>query len=136
MAIILLIIGIVLLAQVVQNTTPPSQPYVPRERPQGVKGSYDAILLSIQSAQGSFGPILKFFFKVTSGDLAGKEISMIRPGKIVPGNKLAQTLSNLGMASPTDTLCAQELTINVEKVTSARGNVFNNVIEAYRKYPY
>lgn len=99
-------------------------------------GEYNAILTDIQPAKGAFGPCLKFFFHIVGGDHDGTEVSMIRPAKLIPGNKLDKTLQGLGVDTSAvedeldvDTLKDKHVQVTVEQKTSERGKVFANVVE-------
>jgi len=99
-------------------------------------GEYNAILTDIQPSKGAFGPCLKFFFRIAGGDHDGTEVSMIRPAKLVPGNKLDKTLQSLGIDTSAvedeldvDTLKDKNVQVTVEQKTSERGKVFANVVE-------
>jgi hypothetical protein len=99
-------------------------------------GEYNAVLTNIEPAKGAFGPCLKFFFNITGGNYDGTEVSMIRPAKLVPGNKLDKTLQSLGVDTAAveddldvDTLINKAVTVTVEQKTSERGKVFPNVVE-------
>ena len=107
------------------------------QKTKGVEdGEYNAVLSDIQPAKGSFGPCLKFFFRITGGNFDGTEVSMIRPAKLVPGNKLDKTLQSLGIDTSTvedeldvDVLKNKNVQVTVEQKTSERGKVFANVTE-------
>ena len=109
------------------------------QKTKGVEdGMYDAVLSDIQPAKGSFGPCLKFFFRITGGNFDGTEVSMIRPAKLVPGNKLDKTLQSLGIDTATveeeldvDVLKNKNVQVTVEQKTSERGKVFANVTEVF-----
>src|ERR1035437_8840139 len=99
-------------------------------------GEYNAVLSNIEPSKGSFGPCLKFFFRITGGNFDGTEVSMIRPAKLVPGNKLDKTLQSLGIDTSTvedeldvDVLKNKNVQVTVEQKTSERGKVFANVTE-------
>lgn len=107
------------------------------QKTKGVEdGEYNAVLSDIQPAKGSFGPCLKFFFRITGGNFDGTEVSMIRPAKLVPGNKLDKTLQSLGIDTSSvedeldvDVLKNKNVQVTVEQKTSERGKVFANVTE-------
>lgn len=107
------------------------------QKTKGVEdGEYNAVLTNIEPAKGSFGPCLKFFFRITGGNFDGTEVSMIRPAKLVPGNKLDKTLQSLGIDTSTvedeldvDVLMNKNVQVTVESKTSERGKVFANVTE-------
>ncbi len=107
------------------------------QKTKGVEdGEYNAVLTDIQPAKGTFGPCLKFFFRIEGGNFDGTEVSMIRPAKLVPGNKLDKTLQSLGVdtAAVEDELDVDELKnkrvqVTVEQKTTERGKVFANVTE-------
>lgn len=107
------------------------------QKTRGVEdGEYNAVLTDVQPAKGSFGPCLKFFFRIVGGNFDGTEVSMIRPAKLVPGNKLDKTLQSLGIDTgavedelDVDTLKNKNVQVTVEQKTSDRGKVFANVIE-------
>lgn len=99
-------------------------------------GEYTAVLSKIEPSKGAFGPCLKFFFRITGGDHDGTEVSMIRPAKLVPGNKLDKTLQSLGVDTAkvedeldVDVLINKSVQVTVESKTSERGKVFANVTE-------
>lgn len=99
-------------------------------------GEYNAILSDIQPSKGAFGPCLKFFFRIVGGNFDGTEVSMIRPAKLVPGNKLDKTLQSLGVDTSAvedeldvDVLKNKNVQVTVEQKTSERGKVFANVVE-------
>lgn len=107
------------------------------QKTKGVEdGEYNAILTDIQPSKGAFGPCLKFFFRINGGNFDGTEVSMIRPAKLVPGNKLDKTLQSLGIDTSAvedeldvDTLKGKTVQVTVEQKTSERGKVFANVTE-------
>ncbi len=107
------------------------------QKTKGVEdGEYNAILSDIQPSKGAFGPCLKFFFRITGGNFDGTEVSMIRPAKLVPGNKLDKTLQSLGVDTSAvedeldvDVLKNKNVQVTVESKTSERGKVFANVVE-------
>jgi len=107
------------------------------QKSKGVEdGEYNAILSDIQPSKGAFGPCLKFFFRITGGNFDGTEVSMIRPAKLVPGNKLDKTLQSLGVDTSAvedeldvDVLKNKNVQVTVEQKTSERGKVFANVVE-------
>jgi len=107
------------------------------QKTKGVEdGVYDAVLSDIQSAKGAFGPCLKFFFRINGGANDGTEVSMIRPAKLVPGNKLDKTLQSLGIDTSAvedeldvDVLLNKNVQVTVESKTSEKGKVFANVTE-------
>src|ERR1035437_8795274 len=99
-------------------------------------GEYNAVLSNIEPSKGSFGPCLKFFFRITGGNFDGTEVSMIRPAKLVPGNKLDKTLQSLGIDTSqvedeldVEVLKGKNVTVTVEQKTSTQGKVFANVVE-------
>src|ERR1700680_4830513 len=99
------------------------------QKTKGVEdGMYDAVLSDIQPAKGSFGPCLKFFFRINGGNFDGTEVSMIRPAKLVPGNKLDKTLQSLGVDTTAvedeldvDLLLNKNVHVTVEQKTSTQG---------------
>src|SRR5260221_9308295 len=107
------------------------------QKTKGVEdGEYNAVLTDVQPAKGSFGPCLKFFFRIVGGNFDGTEVSMIRPAKLVPGNKLDKTLQSLGVDTSAvedeldvDVLKNKNVQVTVEQKTSDRGKVFSNVVE-------
>lgn len=107
------------------------------QKSKGVEdGEYNALLTKIEPSKGAYGPCLKFFFRITGGSFDGTEVSMIRPAKLVPGNKLDKTLQSLGVDTSTvddeldvDTLLNKLVHVTVESKTSERGKVFANVTE-------
>lgn len=107
------------------------------QKSKGVEdGEYNAVLTKIEPSKGAFGPCLKFFFRINGGSFDGTEVSMIRPAKLVPGNKLDKTLQSLGIDTSTvedeldvDTLVNKNVQVTVEQKTSSQGKVFANVTE-------
>jgi len=99
-------------------------------------GEYTAVLSDIQPAKGAYGPCLKFFFNIVGGEWDGTEVSMIRPAKLIPGNKLDKTLQSLGIDTSAvedeldaDSLKNKLVEVTVESKTSDRGKVFANVTD-------
>lgn len=99
-------------------------------------GEYNAVLSDIQPSKGAYGPCLKIFFNIEGGNFDGNEVSMIRPAKLVPGNKLDKTLQSLGIDTSTveddldvDVLKGKNVIVTVEQKTSEKGKVFANVID-------
>lgn len=107
------------------------------QKSKGVEdGEYPAVLTKIEPSKGAFGPCLKFFFRINAGEFDGTEVSMIRPAKLVPGNKLDKTLQSLGVDTSTvedeldvDVLVNKNVNVTVEQKTSTQGKVFANVTE-------
>jgi hypothetical protein len=100
------------------------------------EGEYNAVLSDVEQAAGQFGPCLKFFFRVVDGEYADTEVSMIRPAKLVPGNKLDKTLQSMGIDTlsiedeiDVDTLKGKLVKVTVVNKVTDRGKVFANVEE-------
>jgi len=99
-------------------------------------GDYDAELFDVEPTQGQFGACIKFHFRITTGEHIDSEVSMIRPAKLIPGNKLDKTLQSMGIDTSTiddeldvDTLKNKSYRVTVENKTSAQGKVFANVVD-------
>jgi len=97
---------------------------------------YAATLVRVDPSKGQFGPCLKFFFIIADGEFEGAEVSMIRPARLVAGNKLDRTLQSMGIDTSNiddeldvDTLKGKTFKVKVENKTSAQGKVFANVTE-------
>jgi len=100
------------------------------------EGEYNAVLSDVEQAAGQYGPCLKFFFRVVDGEYADTEVSMIRPAKLIPGNRLDKTLQSMGIDTLTiedeldvDTLKGRLVKVTVVNKTTERGKVFANVEE-------
>jgi len=99
-------------------------------------GEYSAKLVKLEEATGLYGPCLKLFFEITEGEFAGHESSMIRPAKLIPGNKLDKTLQSMGVDTSAvvdeldaSSLVGQNFKVKIETKTSEKGKVFANVVE-------
>ena len=97
---------------------------------------YDAQLTEVEPAKGAYGPCLKFFFRIVGGEFDNTDVSMIRPARLVPGNKLDKTLQGMGIDTSAitdeldvDSLKGKTFKVTVENKTSAQGKVFANVTE-------
>jgi len=105
-------------------------------RQEGVSnGEHVSKISDVKEAQGLYGPMLKFLFTITEGKFIGQEVSMLRPAKLIPGNKLDRTLQDLGVDTTTivddldvDILKGKDVMIKVETRTSSQGRSFSNAI--------